>query len=246
MRWLARFPRWGSRRVAVLVAAAVIVAAVLNWRRDDAPGPAKFPPAPPPAPRVVVDPGHGGIDGGTCGNGLKESELNLELARLLRRRLEELGIAVTMTREEDIALSDTSHREDLQRRVEVINASSPAAFVSVHANWSSDPRRAGALVLYAGEQAQSRRLAQAVQRELNRVQAERGVRHSIDTGDLYLFRHARAPGILVEFGFLSNPVDCRLLRDRAYQSRLVEAVARGMAGYLQSEAGSPLGAGSAE
>lgn len=55
--------------------------------------------------KVIVDAGHGGSDPGAIGNGLYEKDLNLQAAQYMYKRLQELGISASITRDEDITLS---------------------------------------------------------------------------------------------------------------------------------------------
>lgn len=78
--------------------------------------------------RIVIDPGHGGEDGGTTGYGLEEKAMTLDIARRAKARLVEEGFEVYLTREEDRALS-------LRERAEVANQLRADLFVSIHINW---------------------------------------------------------------------------------------------------------------
>ena len=83
---------------------------------------------------VVVDAGHGGPDGGKTGvNGKLEKELNLIIAEKVKKLLEEEGIAVIMTREEDGWLAET-RIGDLKERVRIMNESKADLAVSIHQN----------------------------------------------------------------------------------------------------------------
>jgi N-acetylmuramoyl-L-alanine amidase len=84
--------------------------------------------------RIVLDPGHGGIDPGALGRrGTREKNLNLDIARRLKKKLEALGLQVVMTRDSDCAVA-------LAERARLANASKADLFISVHTNWA--PNRA--------------------------------------------------------------------------------------------------------
>ncbi|MBO4515532.1 MAG: N-acetylmuramoyl-L-alanine amidase, partial [Lachnospiraceae bacterium] len=58
-------------------------------------------------PCIVIDPGHGGYDPGKIGaGGLKEKDVNLSIAKLLRENLEAAGVRVILTREDDVSLCE--------------------------------------------------------------------------------------------------------------------------------------------
>ena len=83
--------------------------------------------------RVVLDPGHGGRFPGACAHGLEEKELNLSVARKLKRMLEDKGIEVLMTRSRDTELSEDLST-DLDLRCDFTNSKRTDIFVSIHAN----------------------------------------------------------------------------------------------------------------
>ena len=113
------------------------------------PGPRPLEPRLPPELRplrtVIVDPGHGGRDPGAIGVGqLREKDVNLRLARLLRPRLEARGFEVVMTRDADVAL-------DLEDRTAIAESASGDLFLSIHANASRRRATRGIEVYYLDE-----------------------------------------------------------------------------------------------
>ena len=86
--------------------------------------------------RIVVDAGHGGVDGGVCGKrtGVKESDLNLSIAFFLQDALTDMGFEVVMTRKTESGLYDAAtkgfKRRDMQRRKEIIEGASPDLVLS--------------------------------------------------------------------------------------------------------------------
>ena len=181
---------------------------------------------------VVVDAGHGGRDGGGVGSaGVKESDINLAMARLLKSRLEEANYRVVMTRENENALSNIK-RIDMQMRKEIILSSSPLTVISLHVNRFSDSARRGVQVFYDDTKV-GKDFAEAMQAHLNKtVNAKYGGRDDYEAiaGDLFITKCAPVPSIIIECGFISNAEDEKLLLDEAYRkelcSRIAELVAR--------------------
>ena len=103
--------------------------------------------------RIVVDAGHGGIDGGVSGKntGVKESDLNLSISMALKEELEDMGFEVTLTRKTEAGLYDTTakgfKKRDMQRRKEIIEEVKPALVISIHQlPYPSGAGRAGILL----------------------------------------------------------------------------------------------------
>lgn len=93
--------------------------------------------------KIILDPGHGGSNGGTSGFGLQEKDLTLDIAKRLRDLLIEDDFEVALTRETDVSL-------DLQERVTFANEVKGDLFVSIHINWISDRSVRGVETFYLG------------------------------------------------------------------------------------------------
>ena len=184
---------------------------------------------------VLVDPGHGGVDGGCGGSGaaILEKDLNLLLAAILARRLQRFGLRVELTRSDDRHLAAT-HRQDLLARVKHAEDARADLVICLHADWSWDRGRKGLCVFYHRTSCESRALAEMIQSELNAA-AGSGNR-ALPSGDLLVIREVKRPAVLVEVGFLSNPGEARKLVESTYQHALAEAVATGVVRYLLSAA----------
>lgn len=173
-------------------------------------------------PCLVIDPGHGGIDGGAVAyNGVKESELNLSIALKLRDLAAFAGCACVMTREDDTTRSDGpnySEHEDLVRRTETVNGVQNGVLISIHQNCFPTSQPSGAQVMYASGE-DSRRLGESVQTcILSTLEPENRRVAGPAPKNLYLTAHASCPAVLVECGFLSNFSDLQRLCDDRYQS----------------------------
>ena len=89
------------------------------------------PPPPPVANSVCIDPGHGGTDTGAVNQGLTEASINLQVAQLLKTKLESTSYTAFMTRTGDVSLSNAN-------RYNYCNGTNAAILISIHHNGSSD------------------------------------------------------------------------------------------------------------
>lgn len=189
--------------------------------------------------RIVVDAGHGGIDGGVTGRttGAKESEINLAIAFKLSAVLEEMGFDVVMTRKTDAGLYDTTakgfKKRDMQRRKEIILDAAPTMVVSVHQNYYPSQMQRGAQVFYAADNENGGRLATQIQAQMNKIYEAQGVKNrNAAQGDFFILNCAACPSVIVECGFLSSPKDEALLLSKAWQEKTARAIAAGVAAYF--------------
>ena len=182
---------------------------------------------------VVLDSGHGGSDSGKVGiNGAKEKEINLLIAKEIRRLLEKEKIEVIMVREKDEELGK-SKVEDLKYRVSLMNEKKPSLAVSIHQNSYPDEQVCGPQVFYYESSAEGKKLAICIQEALNEKLKIEHPRVEKSNRTYYLLK--RSEGILniVECGFLSNKKEAGLLVQDEYQERVAKAVEKGILKYLE-------------
>lgn len=197
--------------------------------------------------RILIDPGHGGIDPGTCHNGaFTEKEIVLAVGLELRRLLKQAGAEVLMTRETDEDISryipgDPAYRyqRDLQGRVKLINQSGADLFVSLHIDYIHDPAVRGAIVFYCRSRPENKLLAEIIQKNLNPVvavnpQPHQFIHQSIREGSYLILNSAEIAGVLVEMGFMSSPDDRALLKQDGYRNKLAQALLIGITEYIYS------------
>lgn len=182
---------------------------------DGAPGIA------PTGNRIIIDPGHGGIDSGAVGNGLFEKHVVLEIAQRTQILLEERGFKVKLTREDDRFL-------ELEERVAIAETWQADQFVSIHANGFSDPKANGIETFYYPGSLNGKSMAAAVQNQLidQTDRRNRGVFEET----FYVLRHTSMPAILVEAGFVTNESDAARLHDDQYLQTVAESIATGITG----------------
>lgn len=193
---------------------------------------------------IVIDPGHGGIDGGTNYQKILEKDINLNVSLKLKRLLEKDGANVVMTRAKDIALdhlnkkSDYRHKRDLIARTDIVNNTCPDIFVSVHVNAEkSSQKTSGPMVLYYSQSEQSKKLANFVQKRIEESYISSGYhispRKPVANNSLFLLKNTKFPGIIIELGFITNSRDRSILTSEDFQKRLSEAIALGLKDYFQ-------------
>ena len=185
---------------------------------------------------VVLDPGHGGKDPGKVGADEElEKDINLAISLKVREKLEEDGMEVVMTREEDVMLSDgdadNKKLEDLNSRIGIINEQQPAIAVSIHQNSYSDPAVRGAQVFYFTHSDKGKQAAEALQKELLEFDQE-NTRDIKANDTYYLLKKTEVPTVIVECGFLYCPGEAELLTDEAYQEELAVAIAKGIESWV--------------
>ena len=189
--------------------------------------------------KIVLDAGHGGIDGGVTGikTGEKESDINLSLTFALQKELKERGFAVALTRKTSEGLYDTTARgfkkRDMQKRREIIEREKPLLVISIHQNFYSSQKERGGQVFYGDNHPKSKVLATLLQNALNGVYEKDGVKgRKIQKGEYFMLQCYHVPAVIVECGFLSSPKDERLLISESWQKSLAKELANGILSYF--------------
>lgn len=188
---------------------------------------------------VVLDPGHGGMDGGATAGNIRESDINLSIAEKTRTMLTLLGYRVVMTRETDVLLCDESaktiraqKRSDLKNRLEIMAGTPGAVGISIHQNHFSQSYVHGAQVFY-GRAEGSRHLAELIQQNIAgylQTDNQRKIKQADST--LFILDNNRTtPAVMVECGFLSNPNDTENLQREEYQGKLAFLISAAVMEY---------------
>ncbi len=192
-------------------------------------------------PVIIIDPGHGGADGGAVGpDGIVEKDINLSLSFKLRDLMAVSGFQVVMTREEDVSIHDPGVKgtrkqktSDLHNRMAIMESYPGAIFISIHQNKFGDARQNGAQVFYGPKNEDSKKLAEVVQQNIvSMLQPDNKRLCKKGEKNLYLIFEAKCPAILLECGFLSNREEARRLADEHYQAQLAFATLRSVLEYL--------------
>jgi N-acetylmuramoyl-L-alanine amidase len=166
---------------------------------------------------VIIDAGHGGMDGGAVWNGLLEKKLSLDVAKRLETALKARGVRTVMTRSTDKTVS-------LDARVALANRYRNSVFVCIHFNANRNRTISGIETFYRS--ASGRVLARAIQRSLDaRVT---GINRGVCYADYKVLRETRMPAALVECGFISNRTEAARCATAAHRQKLAEAIASGI------------------
>ena len=190
-----------------------------------------------PSDCIMIDVGHGGFDSGKVGvNGELEKDINLQIALKLKKTLEDQGMSVIMTREEDKGLYDegasNKKAQDLQRRCDLINEKKPLMTISIHQNSYTSPQIKGAQVFYYTTSAESQKLAEIIQKTLIEQVDPDNHREAKPNDSYYMLKRTSSVIVIVECGFLSNSEEAELLNTEEYQEKVAWAVMMGVIQYL--------------
>lgn len=195
----------------------------------------------PAGPVVIIDPGHGGADGGAEAGGLEEKHLNLDISLRLKDMLQFFGYTVVMTRTEDVSTDDSqgfNKRKDLSARAKLAAAYADAPLLSIHMNKFDDDAPWGTQVFYSKNNDKSKTLALCVQEEVRALLQPKNHRQIKPAPDsVYLMKAVKNPAVIVECGFLSNAAELERLKDEKYRSELAFAIACGYLRYETSKGG---------
>ena len=190
--------------------------------------------------KIVIDAGHGGIDGGaTSCTGVLESAINLEISLRLEDFIRFLGYETVMIRRTDTSIYTEGNTiaaqklSDLKERVRIVNETDGGVLVSIHQNTFSDSRYGGAQVFY-GDTDGSKELAGSLQSLFTKSLNPGSKRTSKKASGIYLMENIRTTGVLIECGFLSNPTEEAKLRSADYQKKLCAVIAAGLCEYLSN------------
>jgi N-acetylmuramoyl-L-alanine amidase len=167
---------------------------------------------------VVIDAGHGGFDrGGIPGQRVPESIMTLDVAQRLRSILQTNGYKVVMTRSTDVFVP-------LGTRVAIANSYRNAIFVCIHFNSATRRGANGIETYFYGSQ--SLPLASSIHYYVagGAASPNRGVRRR----GFYVLRKTTIPAVLVECGFLTNPMEAQTVQNSGYRQRLAEEIAHGV------------------
>lgn len=186
---------------------------------------------------IVIDVGHGGADPGkVSASGIKEKDVNLQIALYLRDYLIAQDYTVYLTRETDCGLYDENVSKkkvsDLNNRIQFFKDKNADYVVSIHQNSYPNSAPHGAQTFYFTGSTEGKVFAETVQESLLAFD-ETNTRQTKNSSTYYLLKHSQVPAIIVECGFLSNPDETMKLTDPNYQKELAYAICIGICRYAR-------------
>ena len=190
---------------------------------------------------IVIDPGHGGIDGGAKSeNGVIEKDINLSISLKTKAALESKGYKVIMTRSEDVGLYTEGKKvrekkiEDLGNRVKIKKENKCDAFISIHQNMFPQKNCKGAQVWSANNEP-SQKLGKIIQQKFKEEVDQNNKREAKVAKKEYKILNDGYEGasVIVECGFLSNPEECELLGKEDYQNKIANTLVNAIDEYFK-------------
>ncbi len=174
--------------------------------------------------KLYLDPGHGGTDPGAQGNGLKEKDINLDIALKIRNLITNQyeNVSVKMSRTSDATKS-------LNQRTNEANAWGADYFVSIHCNSFNGSARGYEDYIHSAlsDSSQTAKYRNILHEEItsvNRLQ-NRGKKKA----NFHVLRESSMPAILSENGFIDNAQDAALMRDASWRQTVAQGHVNGIA-----------------
>lgn len=163
---------------------------------------------------IVLDAGHGGTDVGTLSGEVYEKDITISVVKKMKRLLEEQGMTVVLTREDDSFVA-------LEERYWIANEAEADLFVSIHCNYFEDDASVSGLECYYQEgSTEGRQMAEGIIADL--ADSDEIAVRSAKAEDFSVLRNTEMPAVLVELGFLSNREECKRLTRSEYQDTLAK------------------------
>lgn len=175
---------------------------------------------------IIIDPGHGGIDGGCVFGDITEKEINRKIAYRVVQKLRIMGYNAQLARKGDQYIDKTD-------RVDMANELNARIYVSIHQNFCETTSVAGIETWYdeSDETSDSKRLAMLIQQETVKATGATG-RELVSDPEMCVTSKSDMPACLIETGFLSNKTERANLCSAEYRNQIAEGIANGIDLYL--------------
>ena len=174
---------------------------------------------------IVIDAGHGGMDSGCVYENIYEADINLSIANMLEYIFISNGYDVIMTRrtKDSLCEGEFNKKEDLNKRIDIINSSNGAMCISIHLNMFSIGKYKGAQVFYSNNNPNNLNLAKNIQKSMKNI-LDNTNREEKNIETIYILNRISIPSVIVECGFLSNDEERSLLINEDYQALIAYSI----------------------
>lgn len=192
-------------------------------------------------PVVVLDAGHGGMDGGcSSDDGVPEKGINLDIMLSVRDMCRVFGYQTEVTRERDVSIHDSGiqgignqKKSDMDNRLALFNKYPNAVCVSIHQNKFTDSQFSGAQMFYSPANAENQRFAEIMQGKFREnIQPENQRETKLCGKELFLCYFSKNPTIMAECGFLSNPDEAAKLKTDEYRKQVAFTIFEGINEFI--------------
>ncbi len=192
---------------------------------------------------LILDAGHGGIDGGcSTVDGKVEKNINLNIVLSLHDLIKLFGYNVELTRDADKSIHDkgvsgirNQKISDMENRLELFNKYDNSICISIHQNTFSDSKFNGAQMFYSEKNEFSEQLASIMQQQfVTNLQPNNQREIKLCGSELYLCYYCNNPAVMIECGFLSNPEEAFQLTDYDYQKKIAFTVFMGINEFVKT------------
>ena len=192
-------------------------------------------------PKVIIDAGHGGEDGGAEAGGVVEKDINLSISLILADMLRAQGFEVEEVRREDISVySDEAETlsqkktSDLHNRSDLFNCDPNNVVISIHQNKFENPKYFGTQIFYSTNDGNSPVLAESIKTAVTMLlQPDNARECKPASSEIFILDQAKVPAVIVECGFLSNEQERQKLMTEEYQKKLAFSIMLGFLDYNQ-------------
>lgn len=193
---------------------------------------------------IVIDPGHGGEDGGAvASDGTMEKDINLSVAGYLKDMFLSGGYSVTMTRSSDCAIYDKGINtikekkvSDMKNRLKIFNSDNNNTVISIHQNKFTQSQYSGTQIFFSPNNKESLLLAESIKKSVTGFLQPQNTRETKSGNkSIYLLWNANVPSVIVECGFLSNDDELKKLKSGDYQKQMAFAIYCGCLEYLNTK-----------
>ncbi len=188
---------------------------------------------------IVIDAGHGTPDSGAVADsGVVEKDLNLQIAKKLKKIFKKHGANVIMTRKNDNSLSNSktnNKMQDLKKRKGIATGSGADIFISIHMNHFYDSKYSGAQVFYNNSNEENELLAEYIQESLIKIVDSSNTRKIKTDNSIYILKNIETTAVLVECGFMSNRAETEKLKNKDYQNKIAKAIYSGVIDFFDDK-----------